>query len=484
MKKTYAFNSMNGDRTYNADDIASDKAIFYSDGVVIQGGGILGTQLQVSAVSGMQVKVNNGIGIIQGRTVNFYGTADGSEAVTLDTADATYDRIDRVVLELNLGSGIRDITAKVVKGTPASSPTAPSLTRNETVYQISLAQVRVVANTSTVGTITDERSNATVCGISNVRVGISGNEAVTISISNTAKTLYGLDTVNANVEKALIKAFSLSSYMAFCTNANTNSLDAAFGKNNEDKVMGLGMQLAMYAWFKGTVKATSPFTNLIGCDTFANILQNGTALAEFLNDDNLYNLMVASPYALATFGTYDITNAVSVLSGFSAGTYTTIASLSTNATNFATVVNHSKGGKLLFGNKYIFDYLTSDVTKAGLMYNAIQAQGEANFIASSYCNSTYLATRPTYGTANFTSSCAAGTIIRSTACFCIEVICGTSGGTNTTRTVGTWKLSPTTTSKSTGSYFNFGTINRFASEIKAVTANGAYIATANFIKCA
>lgn len=194
MKKTYAFNSVDGDRKYNADDIAKDKAIFYSDGIVVQGGSVIGSQLQVTAVSGMQVKIANGTAIIQGRTISFEGATDGSEIVTLPQSDLTKPRIDRIVLELNLNDGIRDIVLKSIQGVPATTPVAPTLTRNDLVWQISLAKINVIANSGTIGTITDERTDKTVCGISNVTVGITpptGNDAVTVKLSTATQLLYG-----------------------------------------------------------------------------------------------------------------------------------------------------------------------------------------------------------------------------------------------------------------------------------------------------
>ena len=59
---------------------------------------------------------------------------------------------------------------------------------------------------------------------------------------------------------------NLSSYMAFCANVNADSLDAAFGKGND--VNGIGRQLAMYSWFKGTDKTEFPFTYLKTIDKF------------------------------------------------------------------------------------------------------------------------------------------------------------------------------------------------------------------------
>ena len=68
--------------------------------------------------------------------------------------------------------------------------------------------------------------------------------------------------------KAIGELFPVTaSYMTFCSEgygstANPGALDAALGKNNEDMILQIGRQLAMYAWFKGVNKTSYPFTNL------------------------------------------------------------------------------------------------------------------------------------------------------------------------------------------------------------------------------
>jgi len=74
-------------------------------------------------------------------------------------------------------------------------------------------------------------------------------------------------------------------------------LDAAFGKNNTDRVLAIGRQLAMYAWFKGTDKATVPFTNLIACDSFQDCLDDTSALDEMLGNSYIMDLIDLSPFA-------------------------------------------------------------------------------------------------------------------------------------------------------------------------------------------
>lgn len=88
------------------------------------------------------------------------------------------------------------------------------------------------------------------------------------------------ETITTNV--FLKRALNLSSYQAFCSNINTTSLDCAFGKNNEDIVSGIGLQLAMYAWFKGTSPVSEPFTTIKNIDRLSDIFTSRAAFVEVI----------------------------------------------------------------------------------------------------------------------------------------------------------------------------------------------------------
>ncbi|KAK2701927.1 hypothetical protein QYM36_019428 [Artemia franciscana] len=104
--------------------------------------------------SGLNVKVAAGAGYVRGH----YYASTAIETLTIDAGDGN-PRIDTVVLRLEYGS-VNDIHLVVVKGTPAASPVAPSLTQTETgVYEFPLANVAVAAGAVTIsaGNVTDRR---------------------------------------------------------------------------------------------------------------------------------------------------------------------------------------------------------------------------------------------------------------------------------------------------------------------------------------
>ena len=87
--------------------------------------------------------------------------------LAIDAADGALNRIDRIIVEWKTTNYVDYPEIKVLKGTVSSTASAPALTNNSTVRQISLAQVSVSAGTTsiTASMITDERLNSSVCGI-------------------------------------------------------------------------------------------------------------------------------------------------------------------------------------------------------------------------------------------------------------------------------------------------------------------------------
>ena len=165
------FNSMNGDRLYNAEDIGGYFTKLVSDGVFQAPA----TNLKIVESSGMTVNVSAGWGFIACHWLN--NTA--AKAITLNGANPSLNRIDRIVLRLDRAN--RRMELGVINGTPAGTPTAPDLTRTSNgVYELSLAQVRVSAGVTAItqADIMDEREDASVCGYVTSLLSGSGSEEV------------------------------------------------------------------------------------------------------------------------------------------------------------------------------------------------------------------------------------------------------------------------------------------------------------------
>ena len=107
----------------------------------------------------LAVKANSGEMWIQG----FWYQNTAFLTKTLAVADVTHPRIDRIVLRLDTVTNFK-ISLEVLTGTPGAVPVAPTLTQTASTYEISLAQVSVLANATSVNNakITDERTYAAV----------------------------------------------------------------------------------------------------------------------------------------------------------------------------------------------------------------------------------------------------------------------------------------------------------------------------------
>lgn len=129
----------------------------------------------VAAVqNAMAVTVSDGIGWISDSDANgvvWWNDAEKNNGakmqLTIDAADGVLNRIDRVIVEWKTTDYADLPEIKILKGTPASTAAAPSLTNNTTQRQLSLAQILVAAGTTsiTASMITDERQNPDVCGL-------------------------------------------------------------------------------------------------------------------------------------------------------------------------------------------------------------------------------------------------------------------------------------------------------------------------------
>lgn len=127
------FNSLNGDRKYNA---AQMSAIF--DGLIIDGVfASIGTAFAVKAAGGLTVNV----GIGKAWFDHTWTVNDSILPMTAPEAEVLLDRIDAVVLEVNRMESVRENTIKFVKGNPSSAPSRPTLTNEGNVHQYPLCYI-------------------------------------------------------------------------------------------------------------------------------------------------------------------------------------------------------------------------------------------------------------------------------------------------------------------------------------------------------
>ncbi|WP_313293876.1 hypothetical protein [Faecalispora jeddahensis] len=154
-EKFFPFNSVSGDREYDAEDFAAYFADILSSGVSANG-----DNLGVTPAGGLNLSVGPGRALIKGH--QYRNTA----TITLSvSAGASNPRIDRVVARLDVAA--RRPFIAVVPGTPSNTPTPPALTRNDDYYEIGLASIDVAASAISISAanITDTRTDSNVCGV-------------------------------------------------------------------------------------------------------------------------------------------------------------------------------------------------------------------------------------------------------------------------------------------------------------------------------
>lgn len=152
------FNSVGGDRLYNAEQMSRYFENILSSGIFKR----IENCLKVSAGSGMSLTVAPGAGLIDCH----WFRAMTAETVTIPTAHAVLPRFDVVVARLDMSDNVRAITLQVVSGAPAESPAAPDPVRTTTMHDLVLALVYVPAGATsiTAANITDVRDNEWYCG--------------------------------------------------------------------------------------------------------------------------------------------------------------------------------------------------------------------------------------------------------------------------------------------------------------------------------
>ena len=137
------FNSLNGDRRYNAEQMSEIFNGIINDGVFSS----VGTAFAVTASEGNTVT----IGIGRGWFNSAWIYNDAILPLTLSNSETLLNRIDAVVIEINHSIGVRSGSIKVVNGTPATTPENPTLANIDDVHQYPLAYIyRAAGSTSIV----------------------------------------------------------------------------------------------------------------------------------------------------------------------------------------------------------------------------------------------------------------------------------------------------------------------------------------------
>ena len=150
----FFFNSINGDRIYDADSFSTWLRKFFTSGV-FEG------ELAVTAAEGMAVEVGSGYANVDGK-VRFFNSP---QTIALSPANSTYPRIDTIAVERNDVN--REITLKYITGQYSGNTPSPAERQwGNGVYQLVLAQIYVGAGATSISqaNISDTRPDSSLCG--------------------------------------------------------------------------------------------------------------------------------------------------------------------------------------------------------------------------------------------------------------------------------------------------------------------------------
>lgn len=148
------------DRAITAENERQFNKLRYTNGVFIESS--LDDDLQVIPGNGMAVKVSKGGCHIEGALA--YN--DNAITLSLEAANSTLRRIDRIVARFNTSTNVRSIMVYVKTGTNATNPVAPALQRESNFWELGLADITIPAGATSISAsnILDTRMDDSLCG--------------------------------------------------------------------------------------------------------------------------------------------------------------------------------------------------------------------------------------------------------------------------------------------------------------------------------
>lgn len=207
MEKSCFFNSVDKDRLYDAEVLAGYFATFIDNGVFYKSGTDLAVNSSVN--NDMTVNIQAGKAFING----YLYENDDILTLTLPNSSGTLNRIDRIIIRLDLSA--RQIAAKVISSMYSLNPTPPEITRNAQYHDLVIAEVFVPAGATSTSTkyITDKRINKDLCGF----VTAMGQKIDTTELEELVEKWYANYEV---LEKKISDATLIKAYTADDTSNN------------------------------------------------------------------------------------------------------------------------------------------------------------------------------------------------------------------------------------------------------------------------
>jgi hypothetical protein len=208
------FNSVNGDRLYNANQMSRIFEGLITDGVYES----VGNKMAVQPNSGMTIQIATGRGWFGRHWVE----NDSELTLTVADSDVLLNRYVAVVVKADDTEAVRDVTPYLKYSAFATNPTKPTMTRTETVKEYCLAYIYVKAGAKaiTAADIEDTRGNEAVCGwVTGLIEQLSSATLFTQFTEIFNNWFNGLvDVINENTEAMLVNALPTSVKVSLTAN--------------------------------------------------------------------------------------------------------------------------------------------------------------------------------------------------------------------------------------------------------------------------
>ena len=233
------YNSLNGDRKYNAETMSRYFAGLFTRGVLQNYEG----KFVVKASTGMNVIVQTGKAFFSdGKWIE--NTADIT--IEIDPADVVLGRIDSIVLQNDKNEGTRKADVVYKKGTPSANPVAPGMIDNEYIEEMRLCNIRIEKNTENItqSAITNTIPDTAQCGyvtgmIQQVDTGdlYLQYEAAYEEFKNESQQEF--DEWFENIKQTMTAALAISRYRKVYTTTQDNEQKIPIGIEQHDSYMDI-----------------------------------------------------------------------------------------------------------------------------------------------------------------------------------------------------------------------------------------------------
>lgn len=200
------FNSVNGDRLYNADQVSRIFEGLITDGVYAS----VGEKMAVQPNSGMTVQIATGRGWFGHHWVN----NDSEYTLTLEASDVVLNRYCAVCIQVDETDAVRDAVPYLKYSEFESNPAKPTMERTETLKEYCLAYIFIGAgvNEITASAIEDTRADEALCGwVTGLIEQLSSATLFTQFTAIFNKWFSSLmDVINENTETMLVNALPVN----------------------------------------------------------------------------------------------------------------------------------------------------------------------------------------------------------------------------------------------------------------------------------